>query len=639
MPDGNPGMLQDSAKLRHKVRFVTATSLFDGHDASINIIRRLLQQAGIEVIHLGHNRSVEEIVTAAVQEDVQGIAVSSYQGGHIEFFKYMIELLRGRGAGHVKVFGGGGGVIVAPEIRDLEASGVERIYSPEDGQRMGLLGMIADIAKRSDFSVADDLPASLDGLDAPDRRVLARVISAIENATLPAELASALKGWAAGRGKVPVLGITGTGGAGKSSLTDELIRRFRLDRPEIAIAVIAVDPSKRKTGGALLGDRIRMNAVTGPVYMRSVATRSSGGELPPHIPGVIEACKAAGFDLIIVETPGIGQANSAVAGVADVSLYVMTPEFGAASQLEKIEMLDQADIVAINKFDRRGGQDALRDVCKQVQRNNQAFSRPPEEMPVYGTVASRFNDTGVTAFYHGLLDCLRGKGFEVPQSRLPRADGKASTAGAAIVPPARVRYLGEISETVRGYHRFGAEQAKLAREVQQLKASARMLGECGKESGDLASLAEEREKKIDAGIAKLLAMWPKVKESYAGDEYVVRIRDKEVRTGLIHTTLSGTKIRKVVLPPYEDHGELVRWLVRENVPGSFPFTAGVFAFKRENEDPTRMFAGEGDAFRTNARFKLLSKDAKATRLSTAFELRDALWLRSRSAARHLWQGR
>jgi len=614
MPDGS----HKTIKPHHKIRFVTATSLFDGHDASINIMRRLLQQSGVEVIHLGHNRSVEDIVTAAIQEDVQGIAISSYQGGHVEFFKYMIDLLKERGGDQVKVFGGGGGVIVAPEIAELEAYGVCRIYSPEDGQRMGLQGMIDDIVKRSDFDVAAALPVSLDDLAAPDRRVLARLVSALENGTataaLTAEIAKRAKGHA-----IPVIGITGTGGAGKSSLTDELIRRFRMDNPDFSIAVIAVDPSKRKTGGALLGDRIRMNAINGPVYMRSLATRSSGSEVPPHVPAIVELCKAVGFDLVIIETPGIGQADSAVADVTDLSLYVMTPEFGAASQLEKIEMLDHADLVAINKFDRKGGEDAMRDVRKQLQRNRQAFSVSPDTMPVYGTIASRFNDDGVTALYQGLLAAIAGKGFKTKKSRLPQPANKFSSAATAIVPPARSRYLAEISESVRGYHATTRQQVKLVREVQQLSESQRMLAACGKPGDDLATLAAERERQVDPHVRKQLDMWPTVKESYAGDEYVVKIRDKEIRTALVTNSLSGTKIRKVVLPRYEDHGDLASWLLRENLPGSFPYTAGVFAFKREHEDPTRMFAGEGDAFRTNARFKLLSQHAAATRLSTAFD--------------------
>ncbi len=617
MPDGSDNKI--SVKPANKIRFVTATSLFDGHDASINIMRRLLQQGGVEVIHLGHNRSVEEIVTAAIHEDVQGIAVSSYQGGHIEFFKYMIDLLRERGAGHVRVFGGGGGVIVVPEIRELEAYGVERIYSPEDGQKLGLEGMIADVVRRTDFDVTKELPPSLEGIDAPDRQKLARLISALENGKVGAKLREQIAEAAKGR-SVPVLGITGTGGAGKSSLTDELIRRFRIDKPDFKIAVIAVDPSKRKTGGALLGDRIRMNAVNGPVYMRSLATRQAGSEVPPHVPAIVELCKAAGFDLVIVETPGIGQADSAVAELGDLSLYVMTPEFGAASQLEKIDMLDHADLVAINKFDRKGGQDALRDVRKQVQRNRAAFTVAAETMPVYGTIASRFNDDGVTALYHGLVDALNGKGFGLGKPSLARPASNASTAGTAIVPPARVRYLAEIADAVRGYHAQSAKQAQTAREIQQLSATKEMLDKnCGCQVGEIDALIESRQAALDPRAKKLIDIWPKVKESYSGDEYVVKIRDKEIRTTIVSESLSGTKIKKVVLPPYQDHGELLRWLLKENVPGTFPFTAGVFAFKRENEDPTRMFAGEGDAFRTNARFKLLSKDSPATRLSTAFD--------------------
>lgn len=617
MPDGSDNKI--SVKPSNKIRFVTATSLFDGHDASINIMRRLLQQGGVEVIHLGHNRSVEEIVTAAIHEDVQGIAVSSYQGGHIEFFKYMIDLLRERGAGHVRVFGGGGGVIVVPEIRELEAYGVERIYSPEDGQKLGLEGMIADVVRRTDFDVCKELPAALEGIDAPNRHKLARLISALENGKANAKLKEQIAEAAKAR-SVPVLGITGTGGAGKSSLTDELIRRFRIDKPDFKIAVIAVDPSKRKTGGALLGDRIRMNAVNGPVYMRSLATRQAGSEVPAHVPAIVDLCKAAGFDLVIVETPGIGQADSAVAELGDLSLYVMTPEFGAASQLEKIDMLDHADLVAINKFDRKGGQDALRDVRKQVQRNRAAFTVGAETMPVYGTIASRFNDDGVTALYLGLLDALGDKGFKLGKSTLPRPTSNASTAGTAIVPPSRVRYLAEIADAVRGYHAHSEKQSQTARELQQLTGTKEMLDKnCGCQVGEIDALIEQRQTALDPRAKKLIDIWPKVKESYSGDEYVVKIRDKEIRSTIVSESLSGTKIKKVVLPPYKDHGELLRWLLKENVPGTFPFTAGVFAFKRENEDPTRMFAGEGDAFRTNARFKLLSKDSAATRLSTAFD--------------------
>ena len=620
---GERAVAGSAAELSAPLRFVTATSLFDGHDAAINIMRRLLQQAGVEVVHLGHNRSVDEIVTAAIHEDVQGIAVSSYQGGHLEFFKYMVDLLRDRDAGHIRVFGGGGGVIVAPEIRELEAYGVERIYAPEDGQRLGLEGMIADVVSRASFDLAHDLPTSLEGLETPDRRVLARLATGLENGTVSGELATAIGARARGR-RVAVIGVTGTGGAGKSSLTDELICRFRLDRPEIGAAVIAIDPSRRRTGGALLGDRIRMNAIGGmlgggSVYMRSLATRASGSEVPSYVPAIVDLCKAAGFELIIVETPGIGQADAAVTGLADLSLYVMTPEFGAASQLEKIEMLDHADIVAINKFDRKGGEDALRDVRKQLQRNRKAFATAPESLPVYGTIASRFNDDGVTALYHGLLAGLTERGFPQPGSRLPAPAGRASSAGAAIVPPARSRYLAEIAETVRGYHATAAEQARLAREAQQLDAAGRLLSECGGDGTPAAKLAAERRGALDHRARRLLETWPSLKAKYERDELISTVRGRETRSALTTTTLSGTRIRKVVPPEFGDHGDLLRWLLRENLPGRFPYTAGAFATKRDQEDPTRMFAGEGDPFRTNARFKLLSRDSAATRLSTAFD--------------------
>jgi methylmalonyl-CoA mutase len=620
MPEGHPRQVANLGSLRtqNKIRFITATSLFDGHDASINIMRRLLQQGGVEVVHLGHNRSVEEVVQAAVQEDAHGIAISSYQGGHIEYFKYMVDLLRERGAGHIRVFGGGGGVFVAREIRELQDYGVERIFSPEDGQKMGLEGMIADIIRRCDFDIAGQLPKDLDGLDGADRRVLARLISGLEAGTVPAALGERIATEAAAR-TVPVLGFTGTGGAGKSSLIDELVRRFRLDRPDIPIAVIAVDPSRRKTGGALLGDRIRMNAIGGRVFMRSLATRGAGSELPSQIPAIVDLCKIAGFDLIIVETPGIGQADSAVAGIGDLALYVMTPEFGAATQLEKIDMLDHADLVAINKFDRKGGEDALRDVSKQVQRNRAAYQTAPERMPVFGTIASRFNDDGVTALYFGLLEALKERGYPVPPSRLPRPMGRFSSSARAIVPQGRSRYLAEISDSVRGYHARAAEQVDAARAVEQLRGAEARLRAAAVEVPEIGRLALKEEARLAPANRKMLEMWPAVKASYSGDEYVVHIRGKEVRSSLVHTTLSGSKIRKVALPPYEDRGELLRWMLKENLPGTFPFTAGVFAFKRENEDPTRMFAGEGDAARTNARFKLLSKDVPATRLSTAFD--------------------
>jgi len=613
----------------HKVRFVTAASLFDGHDASINIMRRILQSMGAEVIHLGHNRSVEEIVTAALQEDVQGIAVSSYQGGHVEFFKYMIDLLRDRGGANIKVFGGGGGVIVPAEIKELHDYGVARIFSPEDGQKMGLQGMIGSMVAACDVDLSPLAPKSIDALRDKDPtrrwRALAQVITALELGRADAKLRDALRK-GADTAAVPVLGITGTGGAGKSSLTDELVRRFRLDQGDaLSIAVVSIDPSRRKSGGALLGDRIRMNAINpwskGPgVFMRSLATREAGSEISQALPDAVAACKAAGFDLILVETSGIGQGDAAIVPHVDASLYVMTPEYGAASQLEKIDMLDFASFVAINKYDRKGAADALRDVAKQVQRNKGDFSKKPEEMPVFGTMAARFNDDGVTALYQALLPRLKELGLKAGPSKLPQVHTRHSTHQTPIVPGKRARYLAEIAETVRGYKKRAVEQARIARERQQLLAAQAMLSaECNEESTDLHALAADRDAKLDARSQKLLAMWPRMQQAYAGDEYVVKIRDREIRTKLTQTSLSGSKIRKVVLPGYEDHGELLKWLLLENVPGSFPYTGGVFAFKRENEDPTRMFAGEGDPFRTNRRFKLLSEGMPAKRLSTAFD--------------------
>jgi methylmalonyl-CoA mutase len=616
----------------HKVRFVTAASLFDGHDAAINIMRRILQGMGAEVIHLGHNRSVDEIVTAALQEDVQGIAVSSYQGGHVEYFRYMIDLLRQRGGAHIQVFGGGGGVIVPAEIRELQSYGVARIYSPEDGQRMGLAGMIGEMVMRCDTDLSPHAPtdlAALQGHSEAAWRALAQLITALENGAADAALLITMRAQAKAL-KAPVLGITGTGGAGKSSLTDELIRRLRLDQDDrLRVAMISIDPSRRKSGGALLGDRIRMNAI-GPwregarVYMRSLATRDTGSEISAALPDVIATCQCAGFDLVIVETSGIGQGDAAIVPLVDVPVYVMTPEYGAASQLEKIDMLDFAEFVAINKFDRKGAADALRDVAKQVQRNRQAFKQAPEAMPVFGTMASRFNDDGVTALYQALKPRLSTLGLAIQQEgRLPAVHSRHSTHQHPVVPAARTRYLAEIADCVRGYKRRAREQAALAREIQQLRASQRMLlqenAEKHRAREALEALALAREARLAPEAKKLLAMWPEMRKAYAGDEYVVKIRDKEIRTQLVTTTLSGSKIRKVVLPSYEDHGELLKWLMLDNVPGSFPYTAGVFAFKRENEDPTRMFAGEGDAFRTNRRFKLVSEGLPAKRLSTAFD--------------------
>lgn len=622
---------------KNKVRFVTAASLFDGHDASINIMRRILQSMGAEVIHLGHNRSVDEVVTAALQEDAQGIAMSSYQGGHVEYFKYMVDLLNARGGSHIKVFGGGGGVIVPSEIRELHDYGVAHIFSPEDGQRMGLQGMIGEMVMRCDVDLSSYAPQQINAIQGHNEtawRSLAQLITSLENETANSTLVAEIKA-AASQKQVPVLGITGTGGAGKSSLTDELIRRFRLDQSDqLRIAVISIDPSRRKSGGALLGDRIRMNAINPwqktaggsgeqRVFMRSLATRDFGSEISAALPDVIAACKVAGFDFIIVETSGIGQGDAAIVPHVDVPMYVMTPEFGAASQLEKIDMLDFAEFVAINKFDRKGAQDALRDVAKQVQRNKEAFTTPTEQMPVFGTMAARFNDDGVTALYQAILEKLASLGLKVSASQLPKVNVRHSTNQSPVVPATKTRYLAEISETVRGYKKKAREQAILAREAQQLRAASRML-KIDKPlrapaSEATAEMALQREERMDNAARKLLTQWPDMQKAYSGDEYVVKIRDKEIRTALTSKSLSGTTIRKVALPTYEDHGEILKWLMLENVPGSYPYTAGTFAFKRENEDPTRMFAGEGDPFRTNKRFKLLSEGMPAKRLSTAFD--------------------
>ncbi len=627
-------------KPTHKVRFVTAASLFDGHDAAINIMRRILQSMGAEVIHLGHNRSVDDVVTAALQEDVQGIAISSYQGGHVEYFKYMVDLLRERGGAHIQVFGGGGGVIVPDEIAELQAYGVTRIYSPQDGQRMGLQGMIGEMIMRCDTDLTGHAPTSLDAIQGhtPQHwRALAQLITALEaQSPVVQDLRDALRTQAKTI-TAPVVGITGTGGAGKSSLTDELIRRFRLDQEDrLRIAVISIDPSRRKSGGALLGDRIRMNAISPwnklepdpdknnqRVFMRSLATREFGSEISAALPDVIAAVKCAGFDLVVVETSGIGQGDAAIVPHVDIPLYVMTPEFGAASQLEKIDMLDFAEFVAINKFDRKGAADALRDVAKQVQRNREAWHTPPEQMPVFGTMAAHFNDDGVTALYQAMKPRLQALGLALPHARLPRTSVRHSSHQTPIVPSSRSRYLAEISDTVRGYKRRARMQAQLAREVQQLKAASAMLADSKPNKPRAAeaslALANEREARLDADVRALLHDWPALKADYSGDELVVKVRDKEIRSSLVTRSLSGTPVRKVALPTFHDQGDILQWLMLDNVPGRYPYTAGTFAFKRDNEDPTRMFAGEGDAFRTNRRFKLLSEGMPAKRLSTAFD--------------------
>ncbi|MEU6586460.1 fused isobutyryl-CoA mutase/GTPase IcmF [Nocardia sp. NPDC046763] len=618
----------------HPVRFVTAAALFDGHDAAINIMRRILQAQGAEVIHLGHNRAVREVVDAAVTEDVQGVAVSSYQGGHIEYFEYLASALKEAGAEHVKIFGGGGGVIIPEEIARLAESGVT-IFSPEDGQRLGLPGMINRLISACDVDLSHT-PASVEAVLSGDRAALARTLTCLQQGMLPEADRAALTAAAAGR-HVPVLGITGTGGSGKSSLTDELVRRLRTDQQDkLRVAVLAVDPTRRRGGGALLGDRIRMNALDGErVYFRSLATRGER-ELPRDIDTMVIACKAAGFDLVILETPGIGQGDAAIAEHVDVSLYVMTPEFGAASQLEKIDMLDYADVVAINKFERRGAEDALRDVSRQLVRNREEFHAMPEDMPVFGTSAATFNDDGVTALYQHLGGLLAERGLPLQEGALPRVATRTSTRFAQIIPPARVRYLAEIAEAVRDYHAGTARAMDAARRVQRLEQVLAELpgGGALPATGDAVAsdavasdaagevlrelLAQARADQTPE-TAALLAEWPAVAESYRGDEQVVRIRDRELRTVLRRATLSGSSIPRVALPRFTDHGELLRFLRSENLPGRFPFTAGVFPFKRDNEDPARMFAGEGDAFRTNRRFKVLSEHAEAKRLSTAFD--------------------
>ena len=615
---------------RNSVRVVTATSLFDGHDASINIFRRILQSTGVEVIHLGHNRSVQEIVDAAVEEDAQGIAVSSYQGGHVEYFKYMIDLLKAADATHVKVFGGGGGVIVPEEIKELEAYGVAKIYSPEDGARLGLQGIINHMAETMDFPRVTDGAVDLRQLTPDNKLLVANLITTVEQAKARenghlAQLRADLIAHTPDRA-IPVIGITGTGGSGKSSLTDELIQRMLHDLPDIRVAIISADPSRRKTGGALLGDRIRMNAIGSErVYMRSLATRRSHTEIPEAMTDIIQVAKAAGFDLIIAETAGIGQGDSQIVDLADVAMYVMTAEFGAASQLEKIDMLDFADIVVVNKFEKRGGEDAVRDVRKQVQRNRNAFEIPPEEMPVYGTIASKFNDDGVTALYHGLLDQIKAKTGVAFGSHLPRPETKISSSKTIIIPPERTRYLAEIAETVRHYHARTDHQAQALRRVWHLEETARILSSDlpdDTRQAPLAQLQEETAKArqaLDPETAALVNGWAETRNAYQQDELVYEVRGREIRVPLFTESLCRKKIPKIALPRFKDPGEIYRWLRRENLPGYFPYTAGVFPMKRVGEDPTRMFAGEGDPQRTNTRFKLLSSASDAKRLSTAFD--------------------
>jgi methylmalonyl-CoA mutase len=602
----------------HKIRFVTAASLFDGHDATINIIRRILQSSGAEVIHLGHNRSVDEVVNCAIQEDVQGIAITSYQGGHLEYFKYMHDLLKEKGASHIKIFGGGGGVILPHEIAELKDYGISNIYSPDDGRKMGLQGMINDMLQQSDFATRTKAADEIKGIQTKYVPAIAAAITLAEN--VPAEAEGLLKELKKliGTKKIPVLGITGTGGAGKSSLVDELVRRFLIETDK-TMAIISVDPSKRKTGGALLGDRIRMNAINNPrIYMRSLATRQANLALSKYVQESIEICKAAGYDLIIVETSGIGQSDTEITEHCDVSLYVMTPEFGAATQLEKIDMLDFADLVAINKFDKRGALDALRDVRKQYKRNHNLFEAADESLPIFGTMASQFNDPGMNHLFAALMASIQSKtGINLePNFALSKHSGEKSY----IIPPERTRYLAEIAEANEDYKTWVAKQCELAKRMYQLKGTIDLLSASHKETrSDLEKIYTQTEEKLDVECKRLLREWPDTIKRYREDEFVFKVRNKEIRQSLFSTSLSQLRIPKVTLPKYESWGDILRWLLTENVPGEFPFAAGVFPLKRDSEDPTRMFAGEGGPERTNKRFHYVSLGQPAIRLSTAFD--------------------
>ena len=602
---------------KNKVRIVTAASLFDGHDAAINIMRRIMQRTGCEVIHLGHDRSVDEVVTTAIQEDAQAIAMTSYQGGHMEYFKYMKDLLDERGAGHIRVFGGGGGTILPEEIEELHAYGIARIYHPDDGRAMGLQGMINDLIEKADFNTVpslDDLDGAMDRLGERNVRDLARCITAAENNA--EAFGKAFEPVRASLPTVPVLGITGTGGAGKSSMVDELVRRFLLDFPEKRIALVSVDPSKRKTGGALLGDRIRMNAIhSDRVYMRSLATRQSNLALSRHVQEALDILKAAQFDLIVLETSGIGQSDTEIMDHSDVSLYVMTPEFGAATQLEKIDMLDFADVVAINKFDKRGAQDALRDVRKQFKRNHDLWEAQDDELPVVGTIASQFNDPGTNELYRRMMNTLAEKTGADLTSTFAAEQGTSEKV--FIIPPARTRYLSEIAETNRAYDRWVDKQADLAGRVQAVQTASKEVE--GQASDALDAARKQLELDLDARLYDWLKAWPELQARYAASEYVFQVRGKDIRIPTTSKSLSHQDIPKVALPAFSGWRDLAKWHLQENLPGSFPYTAGIYPFKREGEDPTRMFAGEGGPERTNKRFHYVSLGMPAKRLSTAFD--------------------
>jgi len=614
----------------NKVRIVTAASLFDGHDAAINIMRRIMQSSGAEIIHLGHNRSVQEIVNTAIQEDAQGIAITSYQGGHNEFFKYMHDLLHEKGAGHIKIFGGGGGTILPTEIAELQEYGISRIYSPDDGRHMGLQGMINEVLQQCDYPIGFSVNGEVSRFvnfsktdHSPTERIVdfkdvARLISVAENN--PDYFDKEVRPMIATVTKpVPVLGITGTGGAGKSSLVDELVRRFLMDFSAKRIAVVSVDPSKRKTGGALLGDRIRMNSVNHPrVYMRSLATRQSNLALSRHVQSAIDIMKAAQFDLIILETSGIGQSDTEIIDHSNVSLYVMTPEYGAATQLEKIDMLDFADVIAINKFDKRGDLYALRDVRKQYQRNHQLWDKPLDEMPVIGTIASQFNDPGMNTLYRRVIDALKARtGADLPSGFVSSPE---MSEKIYIIPPARTRYLSEITENNRRYDHWVETQCAIAGKLFGLKRALETIGEDQPETrAALQKAYTELEKDLDGGCLRILESWEAKKAAYAADDYVYQVRGKDIAVKTYTKSLSHTRIPRVSLPKFKDWGDILRWCLQENVPGEFPYTAGVFPFKRKEEDPTRMFAGEGGPERTNWRFHYLSQGMPAARLSTAFD--------------------
>ena len=604
-------------QLKNHVRIVTAASLFDGHDAAINVMRRIIQSTGAEVIHLGHNRSVHEIVDCAVQEDVQAIAITSYQGGHIEFFKYMKDLLEEKGRPGIKIFGGGGGVILPEEIKELHKYGITRIYSPDDGREMGLQGMINDLMEKSDFPVSVNDIHEIKKIRNKDINSIARLITVAEccKNTVAEDLAKIRK--IAEAKNIPVIGITGTGGSGKSSLVDELVRRYLDDFNDKTIAIISVDPSKRKTGGALLGDRIRMNSINNErVYMRSLATRQANLSLSPYVHDAVDIVKAAGFDLVILETSGIGQSDTEITDQSDISMYVMTPEYGAATQLEKIDMLDFADIISINKFDKRGALDALRDVKKQYQRNHEIFDKEADEMPVYGTVASQFNDSGVNELYVALMKLISEKSGINFSGKYTLTDKMQEKL--MIIPPKRVRYLSEIAETIRSYNDWTEKQAEIARNLFAYKTTIEHLQEI-KASEPIKELYKKTELDLDPYNKIILDNWEEKVKRYAADEYVYQVRGKDIKVESFSESLSHLKIPKISLPKYKDWGEILKWNLRENVPGEFPYAAGVFPFKREGEDPTRMFAGEGGPERTNKRFHYVSLGMPAKRLSTAFD--------------------